>query len=84
MRLKDWADQQGISYVTAWRWFKTGKLPLPATKTPTGMILVHPQENTQFPSVTAIYCRVSSNEKKEDLKRQVERVVAFVILKVGQ
>lgn len=24
MKLKDWADRQGISYLTAWRWFKAG------------------------------------------------------------
>jgi hypothetical protein len=24
MKLKDWADKQGISYLTAWRWFKAG------------------------------------------------------------
>lgn len=24
MKLKDWADKQGIAYLTAWRWFKAG------------------------------------------------------------
>lgn len=24
MKLSDWAKQQGISYKTAWRWFKNG------------------------------------------------------------
>ena len=39
MRLKDWAQKEGIAYLTAWRWFKAGKLPYPAIKTPTGSIL---------------------------------------------
>ncbi len=28
MKLSDWARTQGISYLTTWRWFKTGKLPV--------------------------------------------------------
>jgi putative resolvase len=40
MKLSDWARQQGISYITAWRWFQAGKLPVPARQLPTGTILV--------------------------------------------
>jgi putative resolvase len=42
MRLKDWAGQQGIHYQTAWKWFRDGKLPVPALQTPSGTILVQP------------------------------------------
>lgn len=27
MKLSQWATQQGISYITAYRWFKAGKIP---------------------------------------------------------
>ncbi len=27
MKLGEWARKQGISYATAWRWFKQGTLP---------------------------------------------------------
>ena len=40
MKLSDWARQQGISYITAWRWFQAGKLPVLARQLPTGAILV--------------------------------------------
>ena len=28
MKLSEWAKRQGITYKTAWRWFKAGALPL--------------------------------------------------------
>ncbi|RME29516.1 IS607 family transposase, partial [Candidatus Parcubacteria bacterium] len=40
MRLSDRARKQGVSYITAWQWFKAGKLPVPARQLPTGIILV--------------------------------------------
>ena len=40
MKLSDWARKQGVSYLTAWRWFKSGKFPVPARQLPSGTILV--------------------------------------------
>jgi putative resolvase len=40
MKLSAWAKKQGISYRTAWRWFKNGNFPVPVEQTPTGTILV--------------------------------------------
>lgn len=78
MRLVDWAKQQGISYMTAWRWFHQGKLPLPAIQTETGMILVQPEKTVPEKSkATYCYCRVSSSQKKRDLKRQAVRCKKF-------
>jgi len=78
MKLSDWAKQQGIAYITAWRWFKQGKLPVSAYKTPTGMILVEPKLKNEIRNKsTWVYCRVSSYDKKADLDRQIERCVAF-------
>lgn len=77
MRLSDWAEKQGIAYITAWRWFKAGKLPVRAVKTPTGMILVE-EESLLTPSTDAwIYARVSSHDKKDDLDRQAFRCEEF-------
>jgi predicted site-specific integrase-resolvase len=39
MKLSTWAKKQGISYRTAWRWFKAGKLPVLAEQTKTGTLL---------------------------------------------
>lgn len=40
MKLKDWADRVGVSYLTAYRWFKSGKFPIPAFQTESGTIVV--------------------------------------------
>jgi putative resolvase len=68
MKLSDWARQQGISYITAWRWFQAGKLPVPARQLPTGTILV---EALRSEGTTALYARVSFANQKED---QVQRL----------
>lgn len=39
MKLSEWAKQQGISYATAYRWFKTGKISN-AKQMESGTILV--------------------------------------------
>jgi putative resolvase len=76
MKLADWAKQQGITYKTAWRWFKAGRLPVPHTQLPTGTILVHPP--TERPEgAAALYARVSSADQKADLERQLGRLTAF-------
>ncbi|GIW31817.1 MAG: IS607 family transposase [Meiothermus sp.] len=73
MKLSDWARKQGIRYLTAWRWFKAGKLPVPAVQLPTGTILV--QEPVE--GATVLYARVSGRDPQDDLRRQVERLRAW-------
>jgi len=34
MKLSAWARANGISYKTAWLWWKKGQLPVPARKLP--------------------------------------------------
>jgi putative resolvase len=76
MRLKDWAEEQGIHYQTAWKWFRDGKLPVPALQTPSGTILVQPAGGAT-PSEDGglgLYARVSSHDQRTDLDRQVSRL----------
>lgn len=79
MKLKQWADKQGISYLTALRWFKAGKIPN-SKQYDTGTIIVddalHLNTSADHKKVY-IYARVSSYEKKNDLERQVERCIQF-------
>jgi putative resolvase len=75
MKLSEWARKQGISYKTAWRWARQGKMPVPFEQTPTGTILVRePEPEAQ---TVALYARVSSADQKEDLDRQIARLVAY-------
>ncbi len=78
MKLKDYARQQGISYRTAWRWWKAGKLP--GHQMDTGTILIAPEtlspgEKKALRVVT--YARVSSAENTSTLDSQAERLVAY-------
>jgi putative resolvase len=75
MKLSVWAKKQGISYRTAWRWFKEGTLPVIVEQTPTGTILVKEAESES--NRIAIYARVSSSDQKDDLDRQISRLVLF-------
>ena len=92
MKLSEWAERNGVHYQTAWRWARDGKMPVPVTRTPTGLWLVHEPEPAP-PGRTVVYCRVSSADQKPDLDRQVARVaqaatdqgmpVAEVVTEVG-
>ena len=71
MKLSVWAKEQGISYKTAWRWWKAGTMPVPVEQLASGTIIVHPAKsvaNNSFGNV-ALYARVSSADQKADLDR---------------
>ncbi len=72
MKLSAWARQQGLTYQTAWRMWKEGKLPVPAEQLPTGTIIVH-SEKASADAGVALYARVSSADPKADLDRQMAR-----------
>jgi predicted site-specific integrase-resolvase len=74
MKLSVWAKQQGVSYKTAWRLWRAGKLPVPAEQLETGTVVVHAEP--QRTGGVALYARVSSSEQKDDLARQMERLRA--------
>ena len=80
MKLSNWAKKQGICYDTAWRWFHAGILPAKAIQLPSGTIMVTEEEQpnvVQAKENAVIYCRVSSNNKKDDLERQIQRCSEF-------
>jgi putative resolvase len=76
MKLSTWAKEKGISYQTAFRMFKKGKLPVRAEQMPTGTILVFEDSLPDNKSVV-IYARVSSHDQKDDLVRQIDRLRQF-------
>ncbi len=47
MKLADWARKQGIAYLTAYRWFKDGKLPVKAYQSDSGTIIVDDDTSEQ-------------------------------------
>ncbi len=77
MNLAEWAESEGIAWVTAYRWFRAGKLPVPARKVG-GLILVDTPDAAAGPTTaTVVYARVSSADQKSDLDRQVARVTLW-------
>ena len=76
MRLREWAEAQGIHDQTAWTWVREDKMPVPFSRTPTGTILVDVAEETAS-GRTVVYARVSSHDQQSDLDRQVGRLVEW-------
>jgi predicted site-specific integrase-resolvase len=76
MKLSTWARLQGLSYKTAWRLWKAGKLPVPAEQLATGTVIIHAAPANEPPGV-ALYARVSSRDQKADLDRQLSRLAEF-------
>jgi len=75
--LGEWARQQDIHPQTAYRWFRTGTLPVPARKMGK-LILVGDLEAGRVSSrLTAVYARVSPADQRDDLDRQVARVCSW-------
>ena len=78
MNLREWALSQGVHPQTAYKWFREGKLPVPARKMGK-LILVGDLADrpAQHRGRTVVYARVSSADQKPDLDRQVARVISW-------
>ncbi|SRR5579875_1629679 len=72
MRLSTYAKQMGVSYKTAFRWWKAGKLD--AYQLDTGTVIVREPAQPSEAKGVALYARVSSADQKEDLERQMQRL----------
>jgi predicted site-specific integrase-resolvase len=74
--LREWAIANGVHPITAYRWFRKGRLPVPATRVG-GLILIDQPAAAVPAGVTAVYARVSSADQRQDLERQVARVTTW-------
>lgn len=86
MKLSRYAKEVlGVSYQTAWRYWKAGKLPHPASQTDTGTVIVHYEQQLERQDrpvdVAAIYARVASPNNKSDLDNQAERLMNYAAAK---
>ena len=80
MKLSEYANVNRIKYRASWNRFKKGKIE-GAFIDKYGKILI-PYKNVKKElsnKKCAIYCRVSSNEMKENLNRQAERLKNYAI-----
>jgi putative resolvase len=70
MKLSEYARQVGVTYKTAYQWWKAGQLD--AYQLPTGTIIV--REPKAAATGVALYARVSSADQKDDVTRQMQRL----------
>ena len=80
MKLSDYAKKAGISYRTAWRWWKQGNLT--GYQLPSGTIIITSEaieDNLKPELIACIYARVSSAQNKDNLERQAERLKDYAI-----
>lgn len=70
MKLSDWAKKQGISYLTAYRWFRDGKLPVEAYQSESGTIIIKDVlESSEQP--------MSNNQSNDSMSLFLKKTVEF-------
>ena len=78
MKLSDYARQVGVTYKTAYRWFKAGRIK--GYQIDTGTIIIEEERPGQAKVArekVAVYARVSSSENRDNLNSQAERLVGY-------
>ena len=81
MKLIDYAHKMGISYKTAWRWYKAGEIQGKQMDTGTILVLEEDAVSSQPSEKVAVYARVSSAENTPNRDSQAERLVAYCLAK---
>jgi putative resolvase len=77
MKLSQYAKKAGVSYRTAFRWWKAGQLKGYQTASKTIIITEEDSSPVVGPMMVAIYARVSSAEHQANLDRQAERLLDY-------
>lgn len=72
-KVSEYAKKHQVTKRTVWRWIKEGMVKI--RRTETGRVRVMIDENRE--RRVAVYARVSSSENKDNLERQVERLVSY-------
>ena len=72
----------GVSKFTAYRWFREGTLPGPAERAER-LILVNGGVAEREPARTVLYARVSPDDQRGDLCRQVARLAGWAARALG-
>lgn len=81
IKLSEWAKNNGVSWRTAYRYWKDGKLD--GVQLDSGTILINIEnESKKLNKTTAVYARVSNSTRRTtDLETQAERLVNYSIAK---
>jgi putative resolvase len=78
VKLAAWARANGVHPQTAYRWFRQGKMPVPARRLPSGTILVEVAGSGGVAEqVAVLYARVSAHDQRAAVNRQIARLSAW-------
>lgn len=80
IRLSAYAKLKGKTYRTYWNYYRAGKLPT-AYMTDSGTIMVVIEDDTIIEERVVIYARVSSNDQKQQLETQIDRLRNYCAIK---
>jgi predicted site-specific integrase-resolvase len=83
MKLSEYARQVGVSYRTAWRWFRSGQVQGYQVETGT-IIITEPLPQAMAPAPirkVAVYARVSAAENRDNLESQAKRLIDYCAAK---
>ena len=80
MKLSQYAKKVGVTYKTAYRWYRAGTLDAYQTATSTIIVREKAAEKPVRGRV-ALYARVSSLGQQEDLERQIQRLKDYTAAK---
>jgi len=83
MKLSAYAKKLGVTYKSAWNYYKAGTIP-GAYALPSGTVIVPEEKDQTRGGQTATYSRVSSTENKSNLLSQSKRVQDFCAAKGWQ
>lgn len=75
MKLSEYAARNGIQYRAAWNRYKAGKID-GAYLDDSGHVVV-PDPQHKLVGKAAVYARVSTHKKRDDLERQAQRMTQF-------
>ena len=78
IRLSEWARQQNISRITAYRMLRRRLLPVPSERSPTGRwyVLVPPKQDGRM----AVYARVAPGpDAVDNINRQITALTEFAV-----
>lgn len=79
-KLSDYAKIYNVTYKTAWNHYKSGKIEGAYLNEKTNHVCIPIQSiNINSTKSVALYARVSNNDTKDNLNRQIERIRNYAI-----
>lgn len=82
MKLRAFAQQAGVRYETAWRWFKAGKIKGRQLGFGTIIVTEELEQQPRLEPVAVVYARVSEDENRPNLDSQAERRFVYCVTPV--